>query len=97
MRILHIAETLEGASGVATFVRELDVISFSRKEKRTKDRRIAPALSFSRRRDRRLTGPTMPPQGLYMNRVGYDGPAGEMMADELTSADACFFGENDAF
>lgn len=24
MRILHIAETLEGASGVATFVRELD-------------------------------------------------------------------------
>ena len=31
--------------------------------------------------DRRLTGPTMPPQGLYMNRVWYDGPAGEMMAD----------------
>lgn len=30
-------------------------------------------------RDRRLTGPTMPPQGLYMNRVWYDGPAGEMM------------------
>ncbi len=48
-------------------------------------------------RDRRLTGPTMPPQGLYMNRVWYDGPAGEMMADELTSADACFFGEKDAF
>jgi len=29
--------------------------------------------------DRRLTGPTMPPQGLYMNRVWYEGPAGEMM------------------
>lgn len=28
---------------------------------------------------RRLTGPTMPPQGLYLNRVWYDGPAGEMM------------------
>ena len=32
-------------------------------------------------RDRRLTGPTMPPQGLYMNRVWYDGPAGGMMAE----------------
>lgn len=30
--------------------------------------------------DRRLTGPTMPPQGLYMNRVWYDGPAGIMMS-----------------
>ena len=30
--------------------------------------------------DRRLTGPTMPPQGLYMNRVWYDGAVGEMMA-----------------
>ena len=30
--------------------------------------------------DRRLTGPTMPPQGLYMNRVWYEGPAGIMMA-----------------
>lgn len=30
-------------------------------------------------RDRRLTGPTMPPQGLYMHRVWYDGPAGRMM------------------
>ena len=30
--------------------------------------------------DRRLTGPTMPPQGLYMNRVWYDGPVGEMLA-----------------
>ena len=29
--------------------------------------------------DRRLTGPTMPPQGLYLNRVWYDVPAGEMM------------------
>ena len=36
-----------------------------------------PALLESR--DRRLTGPTMPPQGLYMNRVWYDGPVGEMM------------------
>ena len=30
--------------------------------------------------DRRLTGPTMPPQGLYLNRVWYDGTVGEMMA-----------------
>ena len=30
--------------------------------------------------DRRLTGPTMPPQGLYMNRLWYDGPVGEMLA-----------------
>ena len=29
--------------------------------------------------DRRLTGPTMPPQGLYLNRVWYDGAAGEML------------------
>ena len=29
--------------------------------------------------DRRLTGPTMPPQGLYMNRLWYDGAVGEMM------------------
>ena len=28
--------------------------------------------------DRRLTGPTMPPQGLYLNRVWYDGPAGDL-------------------
>ena len=31
--------------------------------------------------DRRLTGPTMPPQGLYLNRLWYDGVVGEMMAD----------------
>ena len=29
--------------------------------------------------DRRLTGPTMPPQGLYLNRLWYDGPVGDMM------------------
>ena len=29
--------------------------------------------------DRRLTGPTMPPQGLYMNRLWYEGAVGEMM------------------
>ena len=29
--------------------------------------------------DRRLTGPTMPPQGLYMSQVWYDGVVGEMM------------------
>ncbi|MCF0136812.1 MAG: tRNA pseudouridine(38-40) synthase TruA [Oscillospiraceae bacterium] len=33
--------------------------------------------------DRRLTGPTMPPQGLYLNRVWYDGPVGEMMLRDL--------------
>ncbi len=29
--------------------------------------------------DRRLTGPTMPPQGLFMSRVWYDGVVGHMM------------------
>ena len=31
------------------------------------------------RGDRRLTGPTMPPQGLYLNRIWYEGVVGEMM------------------
>ena len=31
-------------------------------------------------RDRRMTGPTMPPQGLYLSRVWYDGAVGDMMA-----------------
>ena len=30
--------------------------------------------------DRRLTGPTVPPQGLYMTRLWYDGAVGDMMA-----------------
>ncbi len=30
-------------------------------------------------RDRRLTGPTVPPQGLYLSRIWYDGAVGEMM------------------
>ena len=33
------------------------------------------------RGDRRLTGPTMPPQGLYLNRLWYDGPVGRMFMD----------------
>lgn len=37
-----------------------------------------PAILDSR--DRKLSGPTAPPQGLYMTRVIYDGPAGEMMS-----------------
>ena len=31
--------------------------------------------------DRRLTGPTMPPQGLYLNRVWYEGSVGELFND----------------
>ena len=34
-------------------------------------------------RDRRLTGPTVPPQGLYMTGVWYDGAAGEMMSADI--------------
>lgn len=33
------------------------------------------------RGDRRLTGPTMPPQGLYLNRIWYEGAVGEMMKE----------------
>lgn len=32
--------------------------------------------------DRRLTGPTMPPHGLYLSRIWYDGAVGEMMAKQ---------------
>jgi len=31
-----------------------------------------------RQKDRRLTGPTVPPDGLYLTRIWYDGEAGEM-------------------
>ena len=34
------------------------------------------------RGDRRLTGPTMPPQGLYLNRLWYNGPVGKMFNEE---------------
>ena len=37
--------------------------------------------SLLARGDRRLTGPTMPPQGLYLNQVWYEGPAGELFLD----------------
>ena len=32
--------------------------------------------------DRRLTGPTMPAQGLYLNRVWYEGKAAELFKDQ---------------
>lgn len=32
--------------------------------------------------DRRLTGPTMPPQGLYLNRLWYDAPVSHMFPNE---------------
>ena len=32
------------------------------------------------RGDRRLTGPTVPPGGLYLNRIWYEGDVGKMMA-----------------
>ena len=31
-------------------------------------------------RDRRLTGPTVPPEGLYLTQIWYDGAVGEMMS-----------------
>ena len=45
------------------------------------DGKLAPAdiPTLLERGDRRLTGPTMPPQGLYMHRVWYDGAVGAMM------------------
>jgi tRNA pseudouridine38-40 synthase len=33
-----------------------------------------------REKDRRLTGPTVPPGGLYLTRIWYEGAVGEMMA-----------------
>ena len=33
--------------------------------------------------DRRLAGPTAPPQGLALSEIWYDGPVGEMMKDSL--------------
>ena len=36
-------------------------------------------------RDRRLTGPTVPPQGLYLSRVWYPGEVGRMMGTEEKS------------
>lgn len=51
------------------------------------DGKLSPAdiPALLERGDRRLTGPTMPPQGLYMRRVWYDGAVGRMM--EASSID----------
>ena len=38
--------------------------------------------SLLERGDRRLTGPTMPPQGLYLNRVWYPDPVGELFVKD---------------
>ena len=38
------------------------------------------------RGDRRLTGPTMPPQGLYLHRLWYEGGVGRMMAEPVSNA-----------
>lgn len=35
-----------------------------------------------RRGDRRFAGPTVPPEGLYLTRIWYDGEAGKMMSAE---------------
>lgn len=40
-------------------------------------------------RDRRLTGPTMPPQGLYLSRVWYDGAVGDMMSEDIETSEHC--------
>ena len=35
------------------------------------------------KKDRRLTGPTLPPEGLYLTRIWYDGIVGEMLGEML--------------
>ncbi|MCL2200744.1 MAG: tRNA pseudouridine(38-40) synthase TruA, partial [Oscillospiraceae bacterium] len=34
--------------------------------------------SLLKQKDRRLTGPTVPPEGLYLTRIWYEGAAGQM-------------------